>query len=136
MNELIKLARKLRPYIELASVSLDDKTASNAPELFPLLKLDGHLVAAGTRINWGGIIKRAAVDLWATEENNPDNAPALWEDIAYKEGIRYIPETITAGTAFAKDELGWWGEELYKSLIDNNVWTPIAYPAGWEKQEI
>lgn len=22
---------------------------------------------------------------------------------------------------------------LYKSLIDGNVWSPEAYPAGWEK---
>ena len=125
MNELIKMAKKLRPYIE---------NASCAPELFPMYKNDGRLITAGTRINWGGIVKRAAVDLWATEENAPDVALALWEDIAYKDGIRYIPETITAGTMFMKDELGWWNEELYKSLIDNNVWTPVAHPNGWEKQ--
>ena len=35
--------------------------------------------------------------------------------------------------AFAKDELGYWGEEIYKSLVDNNVWTPEAYPDGWKK---
>ena len=39
---------------------------------------------------------------------------------------------ITAGTAFAKDECGWWGETLYKSLIDANVYTPDQYAAGWE----
>lgn len=132
MSEYIKKARKLRPIIVQASASLDDASASNAAELFPALKQDGSLVPAGTRINWRGIIKRAAADLWDTEANNPDNAPALWEDIAYREGHRVIPETITAGTAFAKDECGWWGNVLYKSLIDANVYTPEAYPAGWE----
>ena len=39
---------------------------------------------------------------------------------------------ITADTAFAKDECGWWGDVLYKSLIDANVYTPEAYPDGWE----
>ena len=132
MNDYIAKARKLRPYIVQASASLDDASASNAATLFPRLKQDGSLVPAGTRINWHGIIKRAAVDLWDTEANNPDNAPTLWEDIAYKQGYRIIPETITAGTAFAKDECGWWGDVLYKSLIDANVYTPAAYPAGWE----
>ena len=75
----------------------------------------------------------AAVDLWDTKENNPDNAPTLWEDIAYKEGYRIIPETITAGTAFMKDERGWWKDTLYKSTLDNNVWTPEQYPSGWEE---
>ena len=132
MSEYIKKARKLRPYIVQAAASLDDASASNAAELFPALKQDGSLVTAGTRINWHGVIKRAAVDLWDTAENNPDNAPALWEDIAYREGYRIIPETITAGTAFAKDECGWWGDVLYRSLIDANVYTPDSYPAGWE----
>lgn len=132
MSEYINKARKLRPYIVQASASLDDASASNAAELFPPLKQDGSLVRAGTRINWHGTIKRAANDLWDTEANNPDNAPTLWEDIAYKQGYRIIPETITAGTAFAKDECGWWGDVLYKSLIDANVYTPKQYPAGWE----
>ena len=125
-------AMKLRSIVEIAAVSLDDKTASEGATLFPRLKQDGSLVRAGTRINWHGTIKRAAVDLWDTEANNPDNAPTLWEDIAYKQGYRIIPETITAGTAFAKDECGWWGDVLYKSLIDANVYTPAQYPAGWE----
>lgn len=132
MSEYINKARKLRPYIVQASASLDDASASNAAELFPVLKQDGSLVRTGTRINWHGTIKRAANDLWDTEANDPDNAPTLWEDIAYKQGYRIIPETFTAGTAFAKDELGWWGDVLYKSLIDANVYTPEAYPAGWE----
>ena len=38
-----------------------------------------------------------------------------------------------AGAAFAKDEMGWWGGSLYQSLLESNVHTPDAYPAGWEK---
>ena len=127
-------ARQLRKIIEQAAASLDDKTASEGAELFPRLKADGSMVAAGTRIDWQGIVKRAAVDLWDTEGNDPDNAPTLWEDLDYKDGIRYIPETITVGLAFAKDELGWWKDEIYKSLVDANVYNPDVYPANWEKQ--
>ena len=136
MNILEK-ARLQRKNILLSSESLDDKVASTTPELFGKLNENGELVKVGTRINWRGVLKRAAVDLCDTKENNPDNAPSLWEDILYKDGIRIIPETITVGTAFMKDELGWYEDTLlYKSLIDNNVWTPTAYPAGWELVEI
>lgn len=127
-------ALRLRAIIEQASASLPDKEASEAAVLFPRLKQDGALVSAGTRINWNGVVKRAATDLWDTEANNPDNAPTLWEDISFREGYRIIPETITVGTAFALDECGWWGDVLYKSLIAANVYTPEQYPAGWERQ--
>lgn len=108
-----------------------DALASIAVAVYPELNEDGELIKAGTRINWNGAIKRAAVDLWDTAENNPVNAPALWEDINYKEGYRIIPETITVGTAFAMDEYGWWNDVLYKSVIASNVYTPDQYPAGW-----
>ena len=125
-------ALRLRAIVEQAAASLDDQTASEGAALFPRLKADGSLVSAGTRINWNGVIKRAAVDLWDTTENNPDNAPTLWVDISYREGIRIIPETITVAQAFALDELGWWQEHVYRSTIAANVYTPDQYAAGWK----
>ena len=127
-------ALRLRAIVEQAAASLPDKEASEGATLFPRLKQDGKLVSAGTRINWGGTVKRAAVALWDTAENTPDAAPTLWEDILYRDGIRIIPETITAGTAFAIDELGWWNGAVYKSLLAANVYTPEQYPAGWKEQ--
>ena len=111
--------------------SATDAQASESVEVYPTLKESNSLVKMGTRINWNGVIKRAAVDLWDTKENNPDNAPSLWEDISYIQGYRIIPEVITVGTAFIKDECCWWNGTLYKSLIDANVYTPEAYPSGW-----
>lgn len=128
---ILERAKMLRPIIEQAAQSLDDKTASEGAELFPALKYDGSLIKAGTRINWFGVLKQAAVDLWDTVENNPVNAPTLWQDIAYKQGIRIIPNVITVTTQFAKGEQGWWHDEVYESLIDANVYTPEQYPAGW-----
>lgn len=127
-------AKKLRAAMTEGATSLDDKTASTAPDMFPRLKEDGSLVKAGTRINWHGTVKKASVDLWDTTENNPDNAPALWADIDYRDGYRIIPDTITVSTAFAKDERGWRGSELFRSLVDNNVYTPEQYAANWEKE--
>ena len=128
-------AQTIRGLIEKAAEGLDDATASQAPTLFPSLKEDGSLVAVGTRINWKGVVMRAAVDLWDTPENNPDNAPSLWEDLPYIDGIRIIPDVITVGTAFSKGEKGWWYGELYESTADNNVYTPEQYPDNWKLVE-
>lgn len=109
-----------------------DADASRCVSVYPALKGDGSLVKTGTRINYNGTLKRVVVDLYDTAENSPDNAPTLYEDVQYKQGIRIIPETITAGTAFALDEKGWWMGGLYQSLIDSNVWTPTTNPSGWK----
>ena len=132
---LIELAYKLRPIIEQAMQSVEDDTASTAVTLFPTLKQDGSEVKAGTRINWNGTIKKAAVDLWDTHGNNPDNAPTLWSDIPYKDGYRIIPDIITVSTAFALEECGWWKGVLYRSRVAANVYTPAQYPDNWERVE-
>lgn len=126
-------ALKIRALAMDSAVEMDDVSASSLPEMFPKLKEDGTLVSAGTRINWNGNLKKATVDLWATEENNPDNATTLWEDLNYVNGYRAIPETITVTTAFAKGEIGHWNGELYESLYDANVWNPEQFAAGWKK---
>lgn len=128
-------ALKIRAQVELGAAALPDQEASVEPNLSRKMRYDGKLIPAGTRINWYGILKRAAVDLWDTEENNPDNAPDLWDDILYRDGIRIIPDVIPVGLAFSYGELGWRGDVLYRSIRPGektNVNTPEEYPVGWE----
>lgn len=127
-------AQKLIADIVTLRESATDAQASLAVSVYPTLKYDGSLIKSGTRINHNGTIIRAAVDLYDTETNSPDNASVLWETINYKDGYRIIPETITVGTAFSKGELGWWNDELYESLVDSNVYTPDQYALNWSKQ--
>ena len=128
-------ARAWRAQLEKALPVVPDKEASSCVDLYPTLKQGGKLIRAGTRINWGGWLKQATVDLWDTEENDPDHAPDLWVKILYKDGVRVIPDVISAAEAFALDELGWWNGAIYKSKIPANVHTPEQYPDGWEFQE-
>lgn len=125
-------ARAIRQILVNGSASLTDAAVSMAPECLDRMTYDGSLIKHGTRINWGGAIKRASVDLWDREDNDPDHAPTLWEDVLYRKGYRIIPETITVGLAFSEGEIGWWGDVLYRSKVDNNVYTPAQYPDNWE----
>lgn len=127
-----EIMKRVTTVVAAAREMVDDKTATIAPELYDRLTEDGSLVKHGTRINWNGTLKKAAVDLWDTKENNPDNAPTLWEDIQYRAGHRIISEVITVTAAFSKDETGWWGDVLYRSLVDSNVYTPEQYANNWE----
>ena len=127
-------AQKLIADIVKLREAATDTQASLAVSVYPTLKQDSSLIKSGTRINHNGMIIRAAVDLYDTETNSPENAPTLWEALNYKDGYRIIPEVITVGTAFSKGELGWWKDELYKSLVDSNVYTPDQYASNWSKQ--
>lgn len=135
MSKWFDRSELVRKAMDTAGVYLTDAQASEAVEIYPKLKRNGELVKAGTRINWKGQLKRAAVDLWDVAENDPENAPSLWEDIDYIDGYRVIPEAITAGAAFELGERGWWNGVLYESLMAANVYTPDEYPSGWRAIE-
>ena len=128
-DEVLRLALRA----QVNSLDIPEVDASRMADYYPTMTGDGSLIKVGTKINWHGVLKQAAVDLWDTAENNPDNAPTLWADIAYREGIRVIPETIAAEQAFALDELGWWDGHIYRSTIAANVYTPTQYAAGWKR---
>lgn len=119
---------------QVNSLDIDDATASRMVDFYPTLSdfADGALIAAKTIINHNGTLKRATVDLWNQETNSPDNAPTLWEDISYKDGIRIAPETFTSTNYAALDELMWFGDHIYKSKMAGNVYTPEQAPNAWE----
>lgn len=129
-------AIRYRRMIEQSAAGLSDKDVSNAPEMLPRMRYKGAAIEAGTRINWNGKVKSAAVTLWDREENNPDNAPNLWKDVNYVSGIRVIPEQISVTEAFSKFEEGIDSEGIvWISLYDNNVYTPVQYPPNWERRD-
>ena len=118
---------------------VDDKTASIAPEIYSSMtyvereeNTETPLIKAGTRINWHGVLKKAAVGLWDMEQYNPDNAPNLWVDLEYRDGYRIIPSVITVPLAFSNGEIGWEGDVLYRSKKDANVYPPSVRPDDWE----
>lgn len=129
---VLEQVQALRAALDTLTENATDAVASTTAIAFPRLKESGELVRAGVRINWKGVIKKAAVDLWDTAENNPDNAPTLWEDLPYKDGYRIIPDVITVTAAFSKGECGWWEGVLYRSKADGNVYSPAVYPDNWE----
>ena len=89
--------------IEAAAGNLTDADASTAAELFPRLKQDGSLVSAGTRINWYGKVKRAAVATIGTSAAMGDVNWVLVGSASLLEGILSILTSV-AGLPEVKAE--------------------------------
>lgn len=54
-----------------------------------------------------------------------------WKQCA-EDGSDIVVDFV-AGTIYSKDDKVKFNEKIYKSLIDNNVYSPTDYPAGWEE---
>ena len=116
--------------------SAPDEQAYKYPSLFAAWAV-GVTYAADTRVQSGDKLWKCFQPHTSQEGWNPEITPALWVEVAKPGEHREIKTNMLPTEAFAKDEVGWYQtkDKLYKSLIDNNTYTPESYPAGWEVVE-
>lgn len=65
-------------------------------------------------------------------EWTPDTAVSLYKRVGVTDsGVPIWAQPLGATDAYAKGDRVSYKGKIYKSLIDSNVWSPDAYPAGW-----
>lgn len=64
----------------------------------------------------------------------PVDLPAIYSIKHTTDPKRAKPYVAPNGTSgmYMKDDCAAENGSVYRSLIDNNVWSPSGYPAGWE----
>lgn len=67
------------------------------------------------------------------EDWTPDVSPSLWKCLSITDGgiAEWSQPISSADTYMIGDEVMYNGVH-YRSVIDNNVWSPADYPQGWE----
>lgn len=126
-------AYKLRQLLHKASASLPDEDALEAVELFPMWTVGTEYVA-DQRIRHGGKLYRCVQGHTSQAGWEPDKTPALWTEVAKPGEIPVWRQPTGAQDAYMTGDKVWYpekGTHVYESLIDANVYSPEAYPAGW-----
>ena len=129
---IIELARKLRPIIEQAAQSLDDRTALSAVALYPAWAA-GVDYATGYKVQHGGKLWRCLQAHTGQIGWEPDIAPSLWAKVLIPDE-NVIPEweqPDSTNPYMTGDKVTHNGK-TWVSDIDNNVWEPGVY--GWIEQ--
>ena len=125
-------ARQLRPYIEKAAVSLTDADALESVELFPAWAA-GVAYTVDERIQYGGTLYRVVQAHTSQADWTPDKTPALFVVVSLDEWPEFVQPTCAHDAYKKGDKITFEGKH-YISLIDANVYSPTAYPAGWQEQ--
>lgn len=130
-------AYKLRELLHKASASLTDEDALEAVELFPIWKIDINYEIE-QRIRYEDKLYRCVQSHTSQEGWEPPATPALWTEVAKPGEIPVWRQPTGVQDAYMTGDKVWYPEKgtvVYRSTIDNNVWCPEAYPAGWEVVE-
>lgn len=127
-----RLAREYRAKVERAAALQSDEDALESIELFPKWKA-GIAVATGERYQYNGKLYKVIQAHTTQADWTPDITPALFKEVSLDEFPEWVQPT-GAHDAYNKGDKVTFEGKHYMSLIDGNIWSPAAYPAGWEEQ--
>lgn len=116
---------------ELASI--EDEVALVIPEVFPMWSANSVKYKKDERVTYNGVLYKVITAHTSQESWTPTDAPSLFVKVIVQEGEILDWEQPTAENAYKKGDKVRYNGKVYESLIDNNVWSPEGYPAGWRE---
>lgn len=126
-------AERYRKKIEYAVQSLPDEDALSVASLYPAWD-PGTEYDVGHRVRYRETLYTCLTAHTAQETWTPTDAPSLWAKVLLLEpnGIPDWEQPDSTNPYMTGDKVRYDGK-VYESLIDNNVWSPSTYPAGWQE---
>ena len=125
------------PYAEIISEVADiltDEQAADVPSVFPEWATD-TAYKMDDRRRYGEKLYKCLQDHTSQADWTPDVAVSLWVEIAKPGEIPVWKQPTGAQDAYnIGDKVHYPDADgpIYESLIDANVYSPEAYPAGWQ----
>ena len=123
--------------IQTAIGYLPDEEAETVTALFPDWE-DGKAYAVGDRVKFNELLYRCVQAHTSQSDWTTDVSVSLFKAIGIADDdIPLWSQPVGTEDAYMKgDKVHYPDAEggVYESLIDYNVYSPEAYPAGWEKK--
>ena len=125
------------PIISNYSVSLmsiSDEVAEKIPEVFPIWDSNGKQYKVGDRVQYNDVLYKVLQDHTSQTTWTPSDAPSLFAKVLTSttgEPQEWQQPDSTNG--YKTGDRVIYNGKVYESTIDNNVWSPVDYPAGWKE---
>lgn len=112
---------------------VSDDVALLIPEVYPVWSADSVEYKKDDRVTYNGILYKVLTDHTSQPSWTPTDAPSLFVKVLTSDNEILDWEQPSADNAYMKGDKVKYNGKVYESLIDNNVWAPDAYPAGWKE---
>lgn len=132
-EEQLENQRKLA--LTFFAETLSDAQALQVPMLFDEFDGNGVAYEVGKRIMFEGVLYKVLQAHTSQADWTPVAAPSLFAKVINETIDGSIPEFEQPDSTnpYMKGDRVMFNGKVYESLIDNNVYSPEAYPAGWKE---
>ena len=115
--------------------TLSDAQALQVPMLFDDFDGNGVAYEVGKRVLYNDILYKVIQAHTSQADWTPIAAPSLFAKVINETITGEIPdwEQPDSTNAYMKGNKVKFNGKIYESVIDNNVWSPTAYPSGWKE---
>ena len=115
--------------------TLSDAQALQVPMLFDEFDGNGVAYEVGKRVLYNDILYKVIQAHTSQADWTPVAAPSLFAKVINETIDGSIPEFEQPDSTnpYMKGDRVIFNGKVYESLIDNNVYSPEAYPAGWKE---
>lgn len=120
----------------VANQVTDDVVALSIQEFYDIWEAD-VLYPVGRYVTHNDILYKVLVEHTSQAGWTPDVSPSLFAKVLIDPSGETIPDWVQPDSTNAYmtgDKVKYEGV-VYVSTIDNNIWSPVDYPAGWQKVE-
>ena len=137
LEKELTYAEKLTSQQELAmsflADNLTDEQAVQVPLIFEAWQV-GVDYKVGKKLVYEEVLYKVLQDHTSQETWTPKDAPSLFARVLVDDGGAVLDwvQPDTTNPYMKGDRVKFEGK-IYESLIDSNVWSPTAYPAGWKE---
>lgn len=129
---IISEARELRAqFVKLRELATDEMSLQ-VPNLYPVWKANMDY-AVNDRVLYNDVLYKVLQAHTSQETWEPDVAASLFAKVLIPDE-NVIPEWEQSDSTnpYMTGDKVMYNGKIYVSVIDNNIWSPEAYPAGWE----
>lgn len=121
--------------LTLFAETLSDAQALQVPMLFDEFDGNGVAYEVGKRIMFEGVLYKVIQAHTSQAGWTPVAAPSLFAKVINETIDGSIPEFEQPDSTnpYMKGDKVIFNGKVYESLIDNNVYSPADYPAGWKE---
>ena len=132
--ELEAVLQAVKSILSTEAAELSDEDALAVAAAFPAwVEKIGKPVAVDERYWYDGSLWKVIQAHTVQEDWTPDTAVSLFVEVSIEEWPEWVQPTGAQDAYMTGDKVTYNGKH-YVSLIDNNTWSPEAYPQGWEER--
>ena len=111
----------------------DDAVALTIKEFYDIWEV-GIMYPVGRYVTYNDVLYKVLTEHLSQETWTPDITPSLFAKVLVDPSGETILDWVQPDStnAYMKGDRVRFEGHVYESLIDNNIWSPSAYPAAWQ----